>query len=408
METRKHFLDWLRVGAFALLIVFHVGMLYVSWPYSLKSPRLHPSLEPWMSALGAWRLALLFLISGVASRYLIGKLGPGPFARDRVRRLLPVILTGMYVVVPPQTYVALVSRGVAHMDFLTFWRTQYLRADQTLVRPFHMTMPTWDHLWFLVYLLIYTLGAAGLIWAARRLGARLTPSVSPMLLILAPPIWLALTNLLIVTTWPVTDALVNDWGAHLKWVGMFATGLAAARQDRFWTLLEAHWGKLLALAAALLAIQCRVNDPAWSILSGLYAWAVICALCGFAKATLNRGSALLSRLNEAVLPIYVLHQPIMLVTAFWLFPLRLAPPVEGLLLAGATGLGSLALYEGAIRPFAVSRFLFGLKPRAPSGRPQDALRAPATGHGVPGVLMVLRPSRPDMGPFPDRRPREPT
>jgi hypothetical protein len=369
METRKYFLDWLRVGAFALLIVFHVGMLYVSWRYSLKSPRLYPAIEPLMSAVGAWRLALLFLISGVASRCLIGKLGPGAFARDRLRRLLPVILTGMYVVIPPQTYVVLVSRAATRMDFPSFWWTQYLRADQTLVRPFHMTMPTWDHLWFLVYLLIYTLLAAALIWAARRVGARAVPRASPWLLILAPPIWLALANLLILTKWPITDALVNDWGGHLKWAGLFATGLLAAGQDRFWALLEAHWGKLLAVAAGLLAIQSRINDPAWSVVSGLYAWAAICALCGFAKATLNRSSALLSHLNEAVLPIYVLHQPVMLVTAYWLFPLHLPVPVEVVLLAGATGLGSLALYEAAIRPFAICRFLFGLKPKPVPYRP---------------------------------------
>jgi hypothetical protein len=211
------------------------------------------------------------------------------------------------------------------------------------------------------------------IWVARRLRTRAIPPASPWLLVLAPPVWLALANLLILTKWPITDALVNDWGGHLKWVGLFATGLLAARQDRFWALLEAHWGKLLAVAAVLLAILWRVNDPVWSVVSGLYAWAAICALCGFAKATLNRPSALLSHLNEAVLPIYVLHQPILLVTAFWLFPLRLPAPVEVLLLAGATGLGSFALYEGAIRPFAFCRFLFGLKPKVASGGPRRAV-----------------------------------
>ena len=376
MQTRKYFLDWLRVGAFGLLILFHVGMLYVNWPYNLKSPRLYPAIEPLMNAVSAWRLALLFVISGVASRYLIDKLGPGAFARDRLRRLLPVLLTGMYVVIPPQTYVVLVSRGATRMDFPTFWWTQYLRANQTLVRPFHMTMPTWDHIWFLLYLLIYALVAAGVIWAARRLGARAVAPLSPWLLILAPPIWLALANLLILTKWPITDALVNDWGGHLKWVGLFVTGLLAAGQDRFWALLQAHRGKLLVVAAVLLAIQSRVNDPVWSAVSGLYAWAAICALCGFAKATLDRPSALLSHLNEAVLPIYVLHQPILLVTAFWLFPLRLPLPAEVLLLAGATGLGSLAIYEGVIRPFALSRFLFGLKPKATSGAPRGDV-APA-------------------------------
>ncbi len=350
--------------AFGALIFFHVGMLYVSWHYGLKSPRLYPGIEPCMTALSAWRLALLFLISGVASRFLIDKLGPGAYARDRLRRLLPVILTGMFVVIPPQTYVVLVSRGVTQMDFPTFWLTQYLRANQTLVHPLGMTMPTWDHLWFLVYLLIYTLAAAGVIWAGRRLKTRVGPPVSPWVLIFAPPVWLALTNLLILTKAPITDALVNDWGAHLKWLGLFVTGLAAARQDRFWAMLEVHRGKALATAVALLAVQLRVNDPAWSVVSGLYAWAAICALCGFTRATLNRPSPLLSHLNEAVLPIYVLHQPILMVTAFWLFPLRLLLPVEVLLLVGTTGLGSFAIYGAFIRPFAVTRFLFGLKPKA--------------------------------------------
>jgi glucan biosynthesis protein C len=375
MGPRKYYLDWLRVLAFGALIFFHVGMLYVTWRYNLKSPRLYPAIEPFMNALSAWRLALLFLISGVASRFLIDKLGPGAFARDRLRRLLPVILTGMFLVIPPQTYVVLLSRGVLHMDFPTFWWTEYLRADQTLVRPFHMTMPTWDHLWFLVYLLIYTQAAAGLIWVARSFGARKGPPVSPWLLILAPAVWLAATNLVILTRAPITDALVNDWGGHLKWAGLFVTGLVAARQDRFWALLEANRGKALAAAAGLLAIQCQVNDPAWSVVSGLYAWAAICALCGFATAFLNRGSALLTHLNQAVLPIYVLHQPILLVTAYWLFPLRLPVPVEVLLLSAATGLGSFGIYEALIRPFAVTRFLFGLKPKVVAdGRRRDAAR----------------------------------
>lgn len=363
MDARKYYLDWLRVAAFGLLILFHVGMLYVSWPYSLKSPHLHPEIEPLMNAVGAWRLALLFLISGVASASLIGKLGAGAFATGRLRRLLPVILVGMYVVIPPQTYVVLLSRGVMHMGFASFWWTQYLRADQTLVRPFHMTMPTWDHLWFLVYLLLYALGAAGVAWIARRLGLRRGPPLPPAVLMLAPAAWLALANLLILTKWPITDALVGDWGGHLKWLGLFVTGLLAARQERFWGLLQAQRGGLAIVATALLAIQTRVQDPVWSLVSGLYAWAAICALCGFARAGLNRPSALLSHLNEAVLPVYVLHQPILLIAAYWLFPLRLPAAAEALLLAAATGVGSFAIYEALIRPFQPCRFLFGLKPK---------------------------------------------
>jgi len=373
MDTRKYFLDWLRVIAFALLILFHVGMLYVTWDNNLKSPRLVPGLEWALLTFSVWRMPLLFLISGVACRFLIGKLGPGRFALDRLRRLLPVILFGMLVVIPPQTWVVLVSKGVTHQSYLDFWWSSYLRADQTLVAPLGMTMPTWDHLWFLVYLLVYSMLFALAFGLSRR--ARHVPSAPSRLpiavLLIGPALWLAASKVRIDSGMPLTHALVDDWGGHIRWIGMFATGALCASQPSFWDWLRDHRWQLAAAAAVLLALQSNSNGLVWSAVSGLYAWAAICAVCGFAHRHLNRPSALLSHLNEAVLPIYVLHQPILAVSAYYVFPLRLPLPVEGLLLAGITGLGSFAIYEAAIRPFAVSRFLFGLKPKGTSQGPRQ-------------------------------------
>jgi glucan biosynthesis protein C len=375
METRKYFLDWLRVVAFALLILFHVGMLYVTWHYNLKSPRLAPGIEWTMSALSAWRMPLLFVISGVASAFLIGKLGPGRFALDRLRRLQPVILFGMFVVIPPQTWIELVSKGVTHQSYLHFWWFSYLAADQTPVAPLHKTMPTWDHLWFLVYLFLYSMLLAAGIAVAHRV--RATPAKGLRLpiavLLIAPALWLAASSVLIDLKFPLTDALTNDWGGHIRWVGMFATGLICARQPGFWDGLRDHRWKLAGAAAVLLAVQSRTNEAMWSAISGLYAWAMVCTVCGFACRHLDRPSAVLSHLNEAVLPIYVVHQPILLFAAYWVFPLRLPLPLEALLIAAITGLGSLAIYEVAIRPFAVTRFLFGVKPKAAAAGPSPAM-----------------------------------
>jgi glucans biosynthesis protein C len=370
METRKHFLDWLRVLAFALLIAFHAGLLYVTWHYNLKSPRLVPGLEPVLLTFSVWRMPLLFLISGVACRFLIGKLGPGRFALDRVRRLAPVILFGMFVVIPPQTWIELTAKGVTHDGYLHFWWFSYLAADQTLVAPMGKTMPTWDHLWFLVYLLVYCLLFAPVFALARRFAGRpgeARPSrLATAALLVGPALWLAAANLRIDTGLPLTHALVDDWGGHLKWIGMFATGIFAATQLEFWDTLRDHRWKFAAVAAVLLAGQSISDGLVWSAVSGLYAWAAVCAVCGFAYRHLNRPSALLAHLNEAVLPIYVLHQPILLLAAYVVFPLGLPLPIEGPLLVAITGLGAFAIYEVAIRPFALTRVLFGLKPKARS------------------------------------------
>ena len=37
LPGRRHDLDWIRVGAFMLLILYHVGMFYVPWDWHVKS-----------------------------------------------------------------------------------------------------------------------------------------------------------------------------------------------------------------------------------------------------------------------------------------------------------------------------------------------------------------------------------
>jgi hypothetical protein len=374
--TRKYYLDWLRVLAFALLILFHVGMLYVMWPYNLKSPRLVPGLEWAMLALSPWRLPLLFVISGVASRVLIEKYGAGGFALNRLRRLLPPILMGMFVIIPPQTWIELVAKGVTHAGYLHFWLFSYLPADQTLVRPLHKTMPTWDHLWFLVYLFFYALGFA-LLWklAPHRRDTKST-QLSPTLLVMVPALVLCTANVLVEHWTPRTDALVNDWREHLKWIALFATGVVIAGRDNVWPWLRDHRGTLAALAALLLALIFADHwlwmtgtfaHPwdwiSWGIASGAYGWLMVLAVIGYGVRYLNRPSATLSYLNEAILPVYVLHQPILLLAAFVVFPWRLPLFLEGATLIAITALGSLAIYHALIRPFGVTRFLFGVKPK---------------------------------------------
>jgi glucan biosynthesis protein C len=354
--TRKYHLDWLRVLAFALLIPFHVGMLYVSWAYPLKSPRLVPGLEWVMLLLTPWRMALVFVISGVASRHLIAKFGAGRFAADRLRRLVPVILTGMLVVNAPQSWIEALAHGTTHLAFLDYW-------------PGYLKKPRWDHLWFLVYLLPYALLFA-LAWKLRRK----TRPVALAWLLLVPAVWLAATGMVADTVWPRTDALVNDWGQHLKWLGLFSFGATAAVRADFWDRILRCRALLLGaaavLGAALLAdhalwLRGALPPPldwmSYDILSGLFGWAALLAICGHAARYLDRPSAQLSYANTAILPVYVLHQPILIAAAWLLFPYALPVPLEAAILVAVTALLSVGIYHLMIRPFRVTRFLFGLK-----------------------------------------------
>ncbi|MEO6365260.1 MAG: acyltransferase family protein, partial [Luteimonas sp.] len=155
--TRRHDLDWIRVCAFALLVLYHVGMYYVTWDWHVKSPAASTALEPLMVLTSPWRLSLLFLVSGAATAFLLDKSRTG-FLRARSWRLLVPLVFGMLVIVPPQAYYEIVekSAGGYTEGYLTFWG-RYLHGDGSFCRDGEcLDLPTWNHLWFVAYLWVYT------------------------------------------------------------------------------------------------------------------------------------------------------------------------------------------------------------------------------------------------------------
>ena len=151
LSSRRYDIDTLRIIAFGLLIFYHIGMFYVTWGWHVKSVHASEFAEPAMRLLNPWRLSLLFLISGVALRFLMDKSDNlWRLGRERSWRLFLPIVFGMCVVVAPQSWLQLVESGEISSSFLAFY-PGYLAEDYSI------STPTWNHLWYLVYLFVYTL-----------------------------------------------------------------------------------------------------------------------------------------------------------------------------------------------------------------------------------------------------------
>ena len=377
-DQRRYFLDWLRVAAFALLILYHIGMIYVPWDFHVKSACILEWLTWPMVALNPWRLALLFFISGVACRYLLDREGAAAFLRGRLTRLLPVLLLGVFVIVPPQSYFELRQDGVIPPGFLTFWLEHYLVADQS----FGIILPTWNHLWFVAYLLVYAALLSAFAALQPRGIARLAGWVErrgTLLPLAGIGLWFAAANVLALLFRPDTHALVDDWAAHLRWLGLFLAGVLLAKSG-VWSELEARRRSLaraaFAALAAFLALRygLRVGiapevwiKPLYGSAAAIFGWTTILALCGVAKAWLDRPSPLLSYLNPAILPFYVLHQTVLILLAVALFACELPVLAEIPLLFTLTLTASWLIYELMIRKSRLLAPLFGLDAR-PRGK----------------------------------------
>ncbi len=66
--------------------------------------------------------------------------------------------------------------------------------------------------------------------------------------------------------------------------------------------------------------------------------------------------------SEAQLPIYVLHQTIIVAIGFFVVTWGLDWPLKYLVIALATLVATLGLYDVLVRRTQLTRFLFGMKP----------------------------------------------
>ena len=388
--------DWVRILAFALLVPYHVGMYYVSWDFHVKSAQLVPALEPVMILSAPWRLALLFLVSGVATAHLRAKLPVG-FLRQRSWRLLLPLLFGMYVVVPPQAYLELVEKvpGGYQAGYLGFM-ADYLRGgDLHCMAPGEcVDAPTWNHLWFVAYLWAYS----SMLWAACRVlpqawrdtGARMVRALlGGQGILWWPMLALVAARVLVYPHAPSSHDLVEDAYNHLQYGLVFAIGYLLASADGVWEQLCRHRHRMLLLAAVAylsmlgtwMAFDGVESIPAaWMSLIwtfwGVMEWGAIAAILGYARSWNPKDSPLLRYLTVAVFPFYILHQTVIVVLAHYLKPLQIPPALEGPLLIVATFALCLLGFE-LIRRITWLRPLFGLKQEARSMPAPDA--RPATG-----------------------------
>ncbi len=380
--TRRYDLDWVRTGAFLLLILYHVGMYFVSWDWHVKSAHQITSLESWMTLVNPWRLGLLFLVSGAATRFMLERPREQGLVASRSSRLLWPLLFGMLVIVPPQSYFEVVEKAGYADGYLAFY-LRYLSADQSFCRGDDcLILPTWNHLWFVAYLWVYTLLLAAFLrwrplWLTHWQQA-LEPRLATIGVLLLPWAVLALARLLLVGVFDQTHALVDDWYNHAQYLVFFFFGYLFARSAPVWTAIERwRWPALAAALASFAFIAWYFGSyseanppPDWLryLQRGIYAldqWGFTLAILGFGRRWLNHDNAARRYLSIAIFPFYILHQTLIILAAQYLKPLQLGAAAEASALIAMTAVGCVLGYEIA-RRIGWLRPVMGLKSRSAS------------------------------------------
>jgi glucan biosynthesis protein C len=426
--SRRPELDVMRAFVVAGLVVFHSAVVFAagtSW--FVKDPRPSAGFTVFLLWGSLWGMPLLFLVSGMGARYAMRTRSPAAFARERLARLGVPFAVGLVVLVPPMFYLERLAQPGFHESYWRFWLS-FVNVP-ALARGL-LPSGSWTsggtefdpaHLWFLYVLLVFSIallplfaylrGPLGRPFIDRLAGIAGRQSVAAVLAAAIP--------LMAVEAVFGPDVNTGGW-ERTAYVVPLLYGFLIASDPRFEAALRrCRWPALAVACAATAALVTWAGargrsgaslssvPAAWSALQGLAGWTWLAAIMGFAQAlttgrrpgpgtgmaevgvTGGRWFGVARYTNEAVLPFYLLHEPV-IVAAAWLI-VRWHAPVPGkyAALVIVSFAATLALYETLVRRFRVTRLLAGMKPRikpgsannpADDGRPDAAHPAPpATG-----------------------------
>lgn len=241
-----------------------------------------------------------------------------------------------------------------------------------------LILPTWNHLWFVAYLWVYTLLLIALVGGGSKIVGLVEAKLPTFVVgaLLLPAAILCGARVFLFPIFRETHALADDWYAHAVYFLVFAFGFFIARAETIWNAIERwRWTALiLAVAAYSIVIITRfvLVDP--SLLGqltpvrqcayGLQQWFAILAALGFGRRWLNfRDSPTRRYFTDAVFPYYIVHQTIIVAVVFALKPHGFTAASEAAIVIAATVVGCAATYE-IVRRLPPLRPLFGLKPPA--------------------------------------------
>ena len=370
MANRRHYIDWLRVIATIAIFLFHNARVYNYDDWHIKNAQTSLGATQFVEFMDMWMMPLFFILSGAAVYYSLKSRSAGSFLKERFFRIMiPWLVTGIFVIAPPQVYLERLSHGEFSGNFLQFL-PHYFDGVYAFGGNFAwMGM----HLWYLMMLSVFSVILLPMFLPRARTGVSPAQAIAlklgrawvlPLLWVpvaaaalLSKPLGLGFTEQM--GSW---DILSYAMFFTLGYVIFASTGLQEAiRKQGGWFLLAA-----VVFSVLHLVLKFSIRPSFYEDIDiRLFAtWGWIVGLFWLGGRFLNFTNRFLAHVNEMVLPFYILHQTIIVIVAYFVVQTGLAIPLK----YGITAVISLAvivaLYELLVRRVGVLRFLFGMRKKA--------------------------------------------
>jgi hypothetical protein len=316
-------------------------------------------------------LPMIFVISGAGIWYGLGYQKAGRFIWGKVLRLLVPFVFAIFVLSPLQVYLERINHGQFSGSFFQ-WFPHYFEGLYGLEEGANFDV-TGLHLWYLLVLFLYSLLFLPFFLLLRsKVGRPIVKGIGSILkipgLIYVMGLILALPMAYINPQTILGSRGFGDWNL-VYYAIVLILGFLCFADDRVQaSIVKQRWISLI--VGIVLYLMYRVFNitlkssvlPLGSFHEVLTSWCLVMGFLGFGLKYLRGTGGFLKYATAAVLPFYILHQPVILVIAFWVVQLQIPVLVKYLIIVILSFAGIILFYEG-IRRVGVLRFFFGMKLR---------------------------------------------
>lgn len=376
--ARLHYLDWLRVAAILGVFLYHAFHPFDLTYWHIKNAEQSELITMFMFFVSPWGMPFFFLIAGTGTWFALRHRTARRYVDERFRRLLIPFIFGCLLLTPVMLYFEWLHN--TQMGQLTMPFGEFV-SSRSIPISCQFFGAVGYHLWFLGFLFSYSLLALPLfLWLRGATGQRLV-SWWAELCNRRGGILLAIVPLLLIqlALRPFFLEGEHNWADFFYMMGFFILGYVLYSDERFARAIRRDWRLPCIIGVVTTAVGIGLiffaNAMDWGSQPGTLgfyvAWSfiVVCGWCGVVFL-LFVGMRFLDFTNrwlrygqEAVLPFFVFHQPVIMVITFFIVQWEADILPKALVLVPASFVLTIVIYELLVRRISPVRVAFGMKPR---------------------------------------------
>lgn len=348
---RKYYLDNLRTIMILLLFPVHTFMVWNDFGEKFYvwggENRILSTL---IVVVNPWFMTVLFAIAGMCAGYSLEKRGVKGFVGERLKKLLLPFVSGLVLIVPLQPLCA--RKFFYNFEGSILENYGYFFTHFTDLSGYDGGF-TPGHLWFILYLFIISLLSLIVIklLPRERIEAKIKKLNTVGLILLFVPVWLLYY-------------LGNFGGLSLgKYLAVYLIGYYVLSSDEIIEKLSEKRKPLLILFCVLqtaLTVLYYFFSFYGDFTVNLVGWlgVLTCLACG--KAFIDKKTKLSELCAKASYPVYILHQSILVVLAYWTLSFSGNTILSVTIILFGSFTATVLIYE-AIKRIPYFRKLFGIR-----------------------------------------------